>query len=150
MEDLKIEIKPITNAKREGAIELIRAVFLKYEAPDYSMEGIETFEKTAIQNQDFLDRLEMYGAYQGERLIGVIATRNCGNHIALFFVDGNYHRQGVGKRLFQVVVENSTANEITVNSSPFAIEAYHHLGFVDTDCERIANGMRFTPMKFKK
>jgi GNAT superfamily N-acetyltransferase len=150
MEGLQLEIKPIEYGKREDAIELIRAVFLKYEAPDYSPMGIETFKKTAIENRAFMDALTMYGAFQGERLIGVIATRNCGNHIALFFVDGNHHRQGVGRMLFQEVAANSTADEITVNSSPFAVEVYHHLGFIDTSPEQIVNGIRFTPMKFIK
>lgn len=144
------EIKKVEPEKRDDAVGLIFAVFMEFEAPNYSSEGVETFKKTAVYNEDFLDTLEMYGAYTGDRLIGVIATRNSGNHIALFFVDGNYHRLGVGKKLFQVVVENSTAKEITVNSSPYAVEVYHRLGFVDTNHEQNVQGIKFTPMKFTK
>ncbi|CCL11870.1 N-acetyltransferase GCN5 [Clostridioides difficile] len=37
--------------------------------------------------------------------------------------------------------------EITVNSSPYAVEVYHKLGFKDTAVEQIVDGIRFTPMK---
>lgn len=40
--------------------------------------------------------LELFGAYKNKLLIGIIATRNEGNHIALFFVKGEYHKQGIG------------------------------------------------------
>lgn len=52
--------------------------------------------------------------------------------------------------LFQKVLENCTANEITVNSSPYAAEIYHHLGFVDNAKEQITDGMRYIPMIYKK
>jgi len=32
----------------------------------------------------------LYGACEGDTIQGVIATRNQGNHIVLFFVDGTY------------------------------------------------------------
>jgi len=92
----------------------------------------------------------MYGAYDSETLLGVIATRNKGNHIALFFVDGKHHRQGIGKTLFQIVLENSTAKEITVNSSPYAVEVYHRLGFVDIAPEETTNEIRYIPMVYSK
>ena len=37
---------------------------------------------------------------------------------------------------------------ITVNSSPYAVLVYRKLGFVETDTEQLADGMRYTPMKF--
>lgn len=33
--------------------------------------------------------LEAYGYYEGEELLGIMATRNEGGHVALFFVDGS-------------------------------------------------------------
>lgn len=74
MEGFELEIIPIEKGRRDSAIDLIHDVFVKYEAPDYSSERIEMFQKTAIHNQDFLDKLEMYGAYQGKHLIGVILS----------------------------------------------------------------------------
>ncbi|WP_460645598.1 GNAT family N-acetyltransferase [Lacrimispora brassicae] len=37
---------------------------------------------------------------------------------------------------------------MTVNSSPYAVEIYHKLGFVDTDTEQLVNGIRFIPMEY--
>ncbi len=143
-----MEIKKIDRNQRDTAIQLVSTVFMQFEAPDYSAEGVETFKRTAIYNNDFLDSLNMYGAYDSETLLGVIATRNKGNHIALFFVDGKHHRQGIGKKLFQIVLENSTGKEITVNSSPYAVEVYHRLGFVDIAPEETTNEIRYIPMVY--
>lgn len=145
-----MEIKKIDRNQRDTAIQLVSAVFMQFEAPDYSVKGVETFKRTAIYNNDFLDSLDMYGAYESETLLGVIATRNKGNHIALFFVDGKHHRQGIGKKLFKIVLENSTAKEITVNSSPYAVEVYHRLGFVDIAPEENTNEIRYIPMVYSK
>ena len=145
-----MHIKKIEIDEREQALELVWNTFMQYEAPDYSDEGIATFAKEAIRNEKFLNMIVLYGAYEENMLRGVIATRNQGNHIALFFVDGAHHGQGIGKRLFNTVLENSTADKITVNSSPYAVDVYHQLGFVDTAPEQNFEGMRFTPMEYIK
>ena len=142
-------IKKLAQSDMDDALKLVLNVFMMYEAPDYIDEGINTF-RSCIGNQDYIDSLTLYGAFDNNKVIGVIATRNEGNHIALFFVDGKYHRQGIGKRLFNIVIENSTSIKITVNSSPYAIEAYHHLGFIDTNIEQLTDGMRYTPMIYTK
>lgn len=38
--------------------------------------------------------------------------------------------------------------EFAVNSSPYAVEIYRHLGFEEVDQEQTVNGIRFTPMKY--
>jgi hypothetical protein len=35
----------------------------------------------------------------------------------------------------------------TVNSSPYAVEFYHRLGFYDLSAEKVEAGMRITPMR---
>lgn len=57
-----------------------------------------------------------------------------------------YHRQGVGRSLFEYALQNSTADKITVNSSFYAVNFYHKLGFIDTNVEQVQDGIRFTPM----
>lgn len=143
-------IKRLENQERYKAIELAISVFMKFDAPNYSEEGIQAFKNTTKCNEEYLNGLIIYGAYLDSFLAGIIATRNEGNHIALFFVDENYQRQGVGKQLFQEVLKNSTADKITVNSSPYAVEAYHKLGFIDTDIEQITDGVRYIPMVYTK
>ena len=143
-----ILIKELNKNKLNDALSLVWKVFNEYEAPDYSKEGIEEFHK-CINDTSYLATLRVFGAFEGDNLLGVIATRNQWTHIALFFVDGKYHRQGIGKKLFKTVLDNNTSNKITVNSSPYAIPVYHKLGFCDTNKEQVINGLRFTPMELK-
>jgi len=143
-------IRKIGENETKEALELVLRVFMQYEAPDYSDEGVETFKRTAIYSEEYISSIVIYGAYENNKMVGVIATRNNGSHIALFFVDGQHHRKGIGKMLFQTVLDQSTAEEITVNSSPYAKEVYHHLGFKDTAPEQITEGIRYIPMLYKK
>ena len=144
-----MNIQRIANRHLEDVTKLVTKVFMEFEAPDYTDEGIKTFFDTALHNQEFMDQLDIWGAYINKKLTGIIATRNNGSHIALFFVDGEYHRQGIGRRLFEAALKNSSSNEITVNASPYAMEIYHHLGFKDTKTEQTVMGIRFIPMIYR-
>jgi Predicted acyltransferase len=142
-----IIIEKIDAANQEKALAMVLSVFMQYEAPDYSEQGIQTFTDF-INNKESIDCLEMYGAFKNVELVGVIATKNEGNHIALFFVDSKYHRQGIGRKLFENVIRSSTGGKITVNSSPYAVEVYTKLGFVPDSEEKLTEGMRYTPMTY--
>lgn len=149
MEMVAIKVRELLAAEKAVAIRLVWDVFLEFEAPDYSKKGIQTF-RDFIHDEAAMNELRFYGAYEKENLVGVIATRHADTHIALFFVRSNYHRRGIGRKLFEAILTNCTANNVTVNSSPFAVEAYHKLGFINTDTEQTIQGMRFTPMRYPK
>jgi GNAT superfamily N-acetyltransferase len=142
-------VRRIEQSELSEALKLVLDVFMRFEAPDYSAEGINTF-RGCIGDQDFINNLTMFCAFNNNKMTGVIATRNAGTHIALFFVDAEYHRQGIGRKLFQSVLENSTSDKLTVNSSPYAVKIYHHLGFAETNTELVVDGIRFTPMEYIK
>ena len=144
-----ISIKEIDRRGMTEALTLDYKVFDEYEAPDYTQEGVDEFHKS-ICAPEYLSQLYVLGAFDGEKLIGVIAARNQLSHIALFFVDGEYHRQGIGKDLFLRLLEACPSDIITVNSSPYAVPVYHKLGFCDTNSEQVVKGIRFTPMEFRK
>lgn len=146
--EISFDIRKLTASEIQTALDLVWKVFQEYEAPDYSKEGVEEFYRS-IHDDNYLAMLSLYGAFVSEKLVGVIATRSEGTHIALFFVDGEYHRNGIGKKLFQTVLSQCSTNRMTVNSSPYAVPVYHKLGFTDTDTEQVINGLRFTPMEFK-
>ena len=140
-----MDIREIKDTEMKETIELIWRVFLEYEAPDYSDEGIKEFKK-AIDDEEWIKQRKFYGAFEEDKILGMIATKDC-NHIALFFVDGNYHRQGIGKKLFEKVCELNKDGFFTVNSSPYAKEVYEHLGFEYTDTEQCVNGLKYYPMR---
>lgn len=130
--------------------------FLKYEAADYTKEGVESFRDFISDNmlyKMFLNgTYQLFVAVQENALIGMISVRNI-NHISLLFVDAECHRKGVGRSLMEYV-ENFLLSEvggvekITVNASPYGIPFYHKIGFRDTDIEQTENGIRYTPMEF--
>ena len=144
----KVNYHRLALSETSVALELAWRVFLRFEAPDYSEKGTEAFH-TCLHNHTFISQLTLYGAFLGDQLVGMIATRNKGNHIALFFVDESVQRQGIGKELFKMALCDSTLGTLTVNSSPFAVKVYEHLGFVATDTEQVVDDIRFTPMLYK-
>ncbi|MEH7108369.1 GNAT family N-acetyltransferase [Bacillus sp. JJ1764] len=143
----KSDIKP--------ALELVWTVFQEFDAPDYLQQGIEEFRKfityhTMIEKFD-KGELSFWGCFEQNELTGIIATIAM-THICLLFVKKEFHRRGIARKLFLSVLNESTlqnVKRITVNSSPYAVDFYHRLGFVDTDVEQTVKGIRFTPMMFK-
>ncbi len=131
----------------ETAKKLVWDVFMKYEAPDYGEDGIEEFRKS-INDPEYLKMVTAFGAYEGDELVGIIATRSEGSHIALFFVKSEYQGKGIGRKLFEYVCGLDKKEIITVNSSPYAVDIYQHLGFVAAGVEQSVNGLRFTPMQY--
>lgn len=143
-----ITVRELERGECSKALTLVWRVFQEYEAPDYTKEGVEEFYRS-ICDEKYLSELCLYGAFDREVLVGVLATRCGGTHIALFFVDGKYHRRGIGKKLFQTAWAKCSFGKMTVNSSPYAVLIYRKLGFSDTDTEQVVNGLRFTPMRLE-
>ena len=141
-----MKIYPIEKNEREEALQLVKEVFMEFEAPDYCEEGIADFMH-AIGDESYLSMHRFYGAYQDNKLVGVIATRNEYHHIGLLFVEKSYQRKGVGRQLIHHILTLKDDEPITVNASPYGHEFYMKLGFVDTYEEQITNGVRYYPMK---
>lgn len=130
-----------------AALELCWRVFLEFEAQEYPAEGAAAF-RARLDGKECTRSLIFYGAYDGERLVGTLCMR-APQHIGGFFVDGGYHRRGIGRRLFETMRRDYEKQEFTVNSSPYAVEIYKHLGFVQDDAERLSpEGLCYTPMRF--
>jgi GNAT superfamily N-acetyltransferase len=138
-------VKELPRSEWAPALQLAKKVFLVYEAPDYPPEGITSFS-ACLQDEAFLSRLRIYAAMENGVPVGMLATRSGGSHIALFFVDGAYHRRGIGRALFYKACGENAPGRMTVNSSPYAQEVYHSFGFADTDMEQTVDGLRFIPM----
>ena len=131
-----------------AALELCWRVFLEFEAPEYSPEGVAAF-RASLDDEERTRRLDFYGAFDGEKLVGVLCMR-APQHIGGFFVDAAYHRRGIGRRLFEAMRRDYETQVFTVHSSPYAVEVYRRLGFVPTDTEQLTDGLRYTPMRFEE
>ena len=139
-------VRRLTKEEIPVALELCWRVFLEFEAPEYSQEGIDHFQ-TSLEDQERIRKLTFYGAFNGDKLVGTLCMR-APQHIGSFFVDAAYHRRGIGRRLFEAMRHDYAKQEFTVNSAPYAVEIYRHLGFVPTDEAKTVDGLRFTPMLY--
>lgn len=148
-----MEVRALNKEEWKDAMGLAWRTFLKFEAPDYSEEGITNFYKfitdETLKKMFLLGEYKAYGAFLEGKLIGVAGVRG-GNHISLLFVEKEFHHQGVATKIlqhiFQYLHNELGAERVTVNSSPYAVGFYHKTGFHDTDMEQTADGIRFTPM----
>lgn len=142
-----MKIEELKRKKLFEALPLIWDVFLEYEAINYPEDGKQAFWN-AIHSEEYLDTLRAYGAFEGKELVGIIATRNEGTHVALFFVKGMYHGKGIGRSLWNAVLTDNISESITVHSSLFAVPIYEKLGFVQTDEMKQDGGIQYVPMKY--
>jgi len=74
-------------------------------------------------------------------------------HINLVFTKKEYQRRGIASAIFQyllndVLKDNPSLKELTLNSSPYGLPFYLAIGFVPLSEEQEINGIRFTPMKY--
>lgn len=143
-----MEIRVLNPDERPQALALVRRVFDRFEAPEYSRQGVDTF-RAFLASPDLIGALTFYGAFLDDGLVGVIAMRGA-SHISLFFVEAAHQGKGVGRALFTAAKAACKECEITVNSSPYAVEIYRKLGFHPLSGEQVADGIRFTPMKWVK
>ena len=145
------KVKNLQAEQLAEALSFVWEVFCRFEAPEYSEEGITEF-KNFLNNEEEIGKLDFYGAFdKASDIVGVLAMRKP-SHISLFFVKAEYHRQGIGRQLFEKILCDYQPQGIgvfTVNSSPYAVEVYRKLGFKLTGNECITNGIRYTPMKME-
>ncbi|MDO4466617.1 MAG: GNAT family N-acetyltransferase [Bacillota bacterium] len=139
-----IEIKKCKRSELDGALPLIWEVFQQYEVCEHP----EVFYE-AIHDENYLDTLSAYGAYLGKEFVGIIATRNQGRHIALFFVKSEYQGKGIGRMLMEKVWEENTYPILTVHSSIYAQKIYEKLGFKITGNLQNESGIHFIPMEYR-
>lgn len=137
----------------QETMQMIWKTFMRFEACDYTEEGISNFRDFITDGKIYKMFLE--GAYKmlialdGERVIGQISVR-CKNHISLLFVDEAYHRQGVGRALIQEMAKHLKENRelfMSVKAAPYAVGFYRKTGFHICSPEEEFSGIRVTSME---
>ncbi len=148
-------IREVEKTEYPSAMETVWKIFLRYDAPDYSLEGVNQFRKFLTDETLYKLYLNgeyrVFGYYMDEKPEGVVSLRNK-NHISLLFVNGKYHRRGIGTALLDYIrlycSEYEGQTEMTVNSSPYAVEFYRKYGFAVMGPEQLSDGITYTPMKY--
>lgn len=149
---MDLEILHVGSAELPASKELVKRVFMTFEAPDYAEEGVEHFlhyVDVELDQELAENKLVIWCAKADEKNVGILAVR-LPDHLALLFVDEAYQRQGIAGKLFQTMFYELTPVELSVNSSPYAIPIYEKLGFEKTGTEEIVSGIRFQPMRYQR
>ena len=146
--DKGIVIKKLLSEDLNPALELSLKVFWECSSSDYDDEGLKIFKKF-IDDKESISMLTMYGAMDSKELIGIIATKEGGSHISLFFIEKSYQGLGIGRKLFEFAKDDNKPSCITVSSSTYAVEIYRRFGFVEIDAIQLKNGLKSVPMKYE-
>ncbi len=68
-----MEIRNLLPEEWDQATALVWQVFQRFEAPEYSPRGVESFQKFLQARQDLLS-LEAWAAWKGSQMVGVLAA----------------------------------------------------------------------------
>lgn len=135
-------------------IVMVWKTFLKYEAADYTQEGIRNFREFITDEKLFhafrAGNYQVLVALDERRVIGTATVRNR-NHLSLLFVDEPYHHRGVGtelmERLCAYLCDEEGERSMSLKAAPYAVDFYKKLGFAPTGPEEQIAGIRVTPME---
>ena len=149
-------VRPLKRKDWDMAMQLAWDTFLVYEAPEYDPEGVKHFHEFVkgdeLKNMFALGNYYAWGAFdEDDVIVGVLGIRKQW-HISLLFVEPRLHHQGIASLLLKQAFKeaaNEGITEMTVFSSPYAVEFYHRLGFTDMDSEKTTDGIRYTPMRIE-
>jgi GNAT superfamily N-acetyltransferase len=134
---------------------LIKNTFLRYNNKEGSKKAINEYinlynttgDKIKLLEQKFLKSISIV-AIDNKKIIGVIRGRK--DRIFNLFVLGNYHGQGIGKKLierFEKECKKHKTTKIKVRASLFAIVFYQINGYRKTTGIRNFKGLKTQPMQ---
>ena len=154
----EIVIRNIKSEEVQFAMDLALEVFMQFEAPDYPLEGVDTFKKDIVENPTFIENAKkgicpIYGAFDDDKIVALMGMRSNKRHINLAFTKKEYMRRGIARNLFSYLLtdrlsEEPSLEELTLNSSPYGLPFYLAIGFVPVDKQLQMNGIIYTPMKY--
>ena len=152
--DGEIIIRKAMMADWEETMEMTWRTFMKFEAADYGMEGVENFRNfitdPMLKRMFLLGTYHMFVATHMGKIVGMVSLRDK-NHVSLLFVDEAYHRRGIGRRLIDTIgafsKEEYGRNEITVNAAPYGLTFYKTIGFHSISPLTCNGGIKYISMK---
>ena len=164
----ELKFSKLPSERLDEALNLIHGVFWEFNAPMHSEEAKQSFTEV-VNYEDYKERLErkhyedsedlfffcfdhllpdfdMWICEDNGEIVGVLAADSV--YIDLLYVDGKYHRRGIAKKLFSMMLEHFDSDEVSLISSPYAVKIYKKLGFRATGEELHNGGMSAIPMTY--
>ena len=150
---MAFEIRWARESEWTPAMKMIWRTFLEYDGKDYTDEGIRNFFQFITDDDLYVSFLkgkyQMMVALADGKIIGAGSIRSR-NHLSLLFVDGAYHRRGVGSaimsRLCDYLQREAGERYISLKAAPYAVDFYRKLGFTTVRPEEEYSGIRVTSM----
>lgn len=152
--DFPYEIRWARKDEWAPAMKMIWKTFMKFEAKDYTQEGIKNFFEFItdddLYNSFLKGEYQMMVALDQGRIVGAGSIRSF-NHLSLLFVDEEYHHKGIGasliKRLCRYLEFEEGERYMSLKAAPYAVGFYRKLGFRAVAPEEHYSGIRVTPME---
>lgn len=147
-----MHIREANVADADAISRLILPLGERFIACDLLPEGaralLDSFQPDSIVGY-FQAGYRYHVAEEEGRLVGVVGVRD-NSHLYHLFVDEDYHRQGVARRLWnvaqQAAITAGNPGRFTINSSPYAVPVYRRFGFVETGPADCTKGVVSIPM----
>ncbi len=133
-----LSIESIKPSEIEESSRLIERVFMQFEAPEYSREGIDNF-LSYIQSDEFMKRLrenhfDLIAKFE-DKIEGIIEVRSY-SHICLLFVAPEFQKRGIGTQLLEKQLDEARHLNVPVRlqvlRENLARQLYERLGFIVT------------------
>lgn len=151
----KIRIRPFRKTEIDEVAALIARTFARFNG----REGTPAATKRYLGHYGHgPERAELEGKYfsatvclvavAGAEVAGILRCN--GEWVRNLFVDGRYHRQGIGSRLLEEcerLFRQKGLQVIRLNSTLYALPFYEALGFRKTTGLRRKGGLVYQPMK---
>lgn len=128
-----------------GLIEGLSEYFASGSVSQVSQKFWDSISVEAVTERITSRDFRCFVAEDVNGLSGFVAFRNP-SHLLHLFVATHAQSQGLGRLLWQKVLDLSVSSKITVNSSIFAIPFYQRLGFVRAGPEKSEGGISYLPM----
>ncbi len=150
-----IKIRKITKKDVATAGELVALTYCRFNYREGKKADIEKYTNhfrpakndLLVLEKYFLKAPICYVLEDSQKIIGVI--RGNKNRLTNLFVDGDYHGQGLGKKLIQKFESQAKilgSKQIKIRASLYALPFYLKMGYRKTTGLRIFKGLQHQPI----
>ncbi len=114
-----MEYRLIRENEIDTVIKLIDKVVKECVCLDFEIERKSDF---------YLNKYSLtYVCLDDNKIVGMVSLTN-GNYLNLLFVDKEYRRRGIGKKLVEII-DNLVLEDLEVNVGAYAKSFFEHIGF---------------------
>lgn len=106
---------------------------------------IDEISPKAYENRVISENYEQYIYILDKKIVGLLTIKDK-NQIFHLFVDSNYHKKGIAKKLWEFTKNSYVIENMKVNASLYAIKVYESFGFVKQGEEKLFKELRYQPM----